>query len=327
MGFYTKYFSTLLRGVRATAWKERIEAGRAVRKLRKSDKLYQRASKLVKEHRVTSGMKKLKKTLDVLGVSAHNADNFIFNVLTEDKALVKTEQQILQALLELSQITPNNNPTLKRLEKDLAMAVLEGTKYYKFAEPGEREEYKQVLLILNEAKGNRNKFMAKLNLMFQKQDTVSMFSRFPMKSGASREKTDILKLQHIAQRIKFLKEKFKQHLDKEVGRELMEDTKEIASDLKDAFYDTYTIKKRGTMLILKILYDLHSIGQLIDTSVEKHYLPKEPSQELILSIKKTENEIVQDFQIVAQGFRIVIAAIEKLDKEAESEVTQLARAA
>src|SRR3989338_8413293 len=192
MGFYTKYFSTLLRGVRATAWKERIEAGRAVRKLRKSDKLYQRASKLVKEHRVTSGMKKLKKTLDVLGVSAHNADNFIFNVLTEDKALVKTEQQILQALLELSQITPNNNPTLKRLEKDLAMAVLEGTKYYKFAEPGEREEYKQVLLILNEAKGNRNKFMAKLNLMFQKQDTVSMFSRFPMKSGASREKTDIL---------------------------------------------------------------------------------------------------------------------------------------
>ena len=88
--------------------------------------------------------------------------------------------------------------------------------------------------------------------------------------------------------------------------------------------DPYTIKKRDTILILKILYDLHTIKELIEDSIQKHNLPQLPSQELISNIEKIENSIVQDFQTVAQGFRIVIAAIERVDKESEIEVERLA---
>ena len=154
-----------------------------------------------------------------------------------------------------------------------------------------------------------------------------MLARFPWVRGARREKVDILRLQHIANRIRALKARFKSKLEKEAESELIEDTQEIIADLKDAFYNSYTIKKRDTMLVLKILYDLHNIKQLIAESVQKHYLPEAPSREFISQIEKTENSIIQDFQTVAQGFRIVIAAIEKLDKEAEREVGELARAA
>ena len=326
MGYWTKYYSTLLKGVRATSWKERIEARRAVRKFRKGGHEYESAMALIKVHRVTSALGKLKKALEALGVSSHNADAFIFNVLTEDKALVKAEIGILQALLELSQVT-HNDTTLRKFERYLAIAILDGTKNYKFAERGERQEYQQVLLILNEAKADRNKFMANLKLMFQKEATVSILSRLPMARGATREKVDILRLQRIAQRIRSLKARFKPKLEKEAERELIEDTREIAADLKDAFYNSYAIKKRDIFVVLKILYDLHNIKQLIEESVQKHYLPQQPSQELLEMIEKTENAIVQDFQTVAQGFRIVIAAIEKVDKEAERDIAELARAA
>ncbi|MBI3035685.1 hypothetical protein HYY71_05175 [Candidatus Woesearchaeota archaeon] len=316
----------MLKGVRATSWKERIEARRAVKRFRKGSREYVRAMTLIEEHKVTSALRKLKKALEALGVSSHNADAFIFNVLTEDKALVKAEIGILQALLELSQVT-RNDPPLRKLERDLAIAILDGTKNYKFAERGERKEYQQIMLIVNEAKADRNKLMANLRLMFQKEANVSILARLPLARGATREKVDILRLQRIAQRIRSLKARFKPKLEKEAEKELIQDTQEIAADLKDAFYNSYTIKKRDILLVLKILYDLHNIKELITKSIQQHYLPQQPSQELLEMIEKTENAIVQDFQTVAQGFRIVIAAIEKLDKEAEKEVGELARAA
>ena len=326
MGFWTKYYSTLLKGVRATAWKERIEARRAVRKFRKGGHEYEHAIKLIQRHRVTSALRELKKALEALGASSHNADAFIFNVLTEDKALVHAEMSILQALLELSQVT-QNDPTLRKLERALAQAMFNGTKYYKFAEPGERAEYKQVLLILNEAKGNRNKLMANLGLMFKREVTASWLERYPWTRGATREKIDILALQRIALRIRVLKAKFKPKLEKEAERELTKEITEIAAELEDAFRNSYSIKKRDIILILKILYDLHTIQGLIEDSEQKHFLPKDPSKELLSMIEKTENAIVQDFQSIAQGFRIVIAAIEKFDSEAARDITQLARAA
>src|SRR3989344_1301354 len=127
MGYYSKYFSTLLKGVRATSWKERIEARRAISKLRKGDRRWQNARKLLKVHRVTASLKQFGKAIDLLEQSRHNADSFIFNVLTEDKALVKAEQEILQALMELSQVT-RNDATLIKFESQLAIAVYEGTK-------------------------------------------------------------------------------------------------------------------------------------------------------------------------------------------------------
>jgi len=187
MGYYAKTLSMVIRGTRGTAWKERLEAKKAIRKLRKGAKEWERARELISEHRVTPAQRKLRKALADLDVASHKADAFIFNVLTQDKALVQTEQRILQALVELSQAT-GNNPALLKIERSLALAILNGTKYDRYAEPGERKEYQQVMLVLNEAKGNRNKFMASLRLMFKDEDTVSMFSTIPMAKVATIKK-------------------------------------------------------------------------------------------------------------------------------------------
>lgn len=326
MGFYTKYFSTLLKGVRATSWKERIEARRAIRKFKRGGKEVKRTIQLIEEHGVTKSEKETIKALDALSRSAEEAYKFIFNVITQDKALVKAEQSILQALLELSQVTPKGDTTLRKLERDLALAILDGTKNYKYAERGERQEYQQVMLIVNEAKADKNKFMANIRLMFKDEDTVSLLSRFPMARGATREKIDILDLQRIANYIRALKVRFRPKLEKEAEHELMKDTQKVVADLKDAFYNSYTIKKRDTMLVLRILYYVHYLKEMLRNYIEKHYLPKVQTEQAIERIEKIENAIVQDFQTVAQGFRIVIAAIEKLDKEAERDIAELARA-
>lgn len=326
MGFYTKYFSTILRGVRATSWKERIEARRAIRKFRRGGKEVKSTIKLIEEHGVTKSESETRKALDALSKSAEEAYKFIFNVITQDKALVKAEQSILQALLELSQVT-GKDPTLMKLERDLALAILDGTKNYKYAERGERQEYQQVMLIVNEAKANRNKFMANLRLMFKDEDTISLLSRFPMARGATREKIDVLDLQRIAYDIRALKGRFKPKLEKEAEHELLKDKQKVVADLRDAFYNSYTIKKRDTMLVLRVLYYVHYLKEMLRNYIEKHYLPKVQTEQAIERIEKIENAIVQDFQTVAQGFRIVIAAIEKLDKEAERDIAELARAA
>ena len=324
MGYYTKYFSTLFKGTRATAWKERVEARRAIRQLRIGDVFYEKAMGLIEEHRVTAALRKIRTAIKSLANSAKNADAFIFNVVTQDDSQAKAELDILKALMELSQVIPKGDATLLKLERNLILAVLVGTQKDPFAEKGERAEYRQVELITNEAENDKERLMGKLRLMFQKKDTVSILSRIPMRRGASRQKTDILGLRNVAKKIRSLKARFKPNREKAAEQELVVDTQEVVADLKDAFRNSYLIKKRDLIIILKILYDLHSLRLLILNSIEKHYLPQQPGNELIDEIGKIESTIVKDFHPVAQGFRIVIAKIDDVKREAGRDIRQLA---
>ncbi len=145
-----------------------------------------------------------------------------------------------------------------------------------------------------------------------------------MRSGASREKTDILHLQSIATRLRGLTAGFKPSLEKNAEAELRREVQEVAIDIRDAFFNTYDIKKKDILIVLKILYDLHQIKRIITTAIDEHNLPKASSEEFLEQIEKHENAIVQDFQTVAQGFRIVIAVIEKLEKEALTDSERIA---
>ena len=65
MGFYTEYFSTLLKGLRITALKERIEVRRVVNNLKKADHLLYTSlwEDVEKKHKVTKALKEEKKFL------------------------------------------------------------------------------------------------------------------------------------------------------------------------------------------------------------------------------------------------------------------------
>ena len=324
MGFYTKYFSTLFKGLIATSWKERIEARRLIRSLKREDHaLYVKIINRVKEHRVTAALTDLNYFIKEVRKSAENAEKLIFNALTLDKQIVKAEKDILDALKELSRKT-GKNKVLLDLERELALSIYQGSKD---AESEEREEMKQVMLILNEANQHHEYFMRSIRLKFQNEKTQSILTRWTIRAEITRERRDIQALQKIARDIRILTNRIKSETASKKDEELIkktleEDYKVLRDALKDAFYESYTIKKRDLLMVLKILLNLNNLRQFLIRWANEHNVPMANVHDLLDAIEKIENSIAKEFQPIAQGFRIIINAVEGIEKGALQEANQ-----
>lgn len=324
MGFWAKYFSTLLKGLTATSWKEKIEARRLIKSLKKEDhELYVKIRNKVAEHRVTSAIQDLNHFINEVRKSAENAEKLIFNVLTVDQQIVKAEKEILDTLQELSRKT-GSNKILRELERELAISIYEATK---LGEAEEREEYKQVMLILNEADQHHKAFMESIRLKFQNEKTQNILARWVIRGEITRERRDIVALQKVARDIRNLARRIKSETakgkdEKIIKKTLEEDYLIVRKTLKDAFYESFIIKKRDLLMVLKILFNLHNLRQFLVRWTNEHDLPMGNIQHLLNEIKNLEDNIAKEFKPIAQGFRIVISAVEGIEKEAFQEANQ-----
>ena len=316
MGYYTKYFSTIFRGLTMTTWKERSEARRLIYELKNEDNLLYKkiVKKVEEEHKVTSALEDLNKLIRELRKSAENSEKLLFNQLTVDLQILEAEKDILKALKELSQKT-GSNVVLHKLERELALSIYEGTK---LAEAQDREEYKQVLLIIDEAEAHHKDFMQAIRLRFQKEDFQTILARFAIRAEISRERKDIQLLKKLAGDIRRLTTKIRSMNKKdegEVRRVLEKDYLQIRDALKDAFYQSYMIKKRDTMMVLKILNNLNNLKEFLIRWAKEHDLPLTSVQNLLNEITKLESSIVKEFQPIAQGMRIIIASTQRVEKD------------
>ena len=76
-------------------------------------------------------------------------------------------------------------------------------------------------------------------------------------------------------------------------------------------------------MFMKILFDLHMLREMITKWEEESNLPRESSEKLKGEVQKVEDEIAKHFQPLAQGFRIVISAIDNIQNLALQEANQL----
>lgn len=325
MGFYTKYFSILMKGVTATSWKERIEARRLIYFLKKQDNdLYKKIRKKVSEHRVTSALEDLNHFIKEVAKAAENAEKLIFNAITSDQQIIKAEKEILDALAELSNKTKGNK-SLTILERELAISIYDGCK---LAEGQEREEYKLIMQILDEAELEHKDFMEAMRLRFQKETAQTLLAKWIIRGEITRERRDIRALQKIAQNIKKLTARI--HSDKAsakdegyIKKHLEEDYIKTRDALKDAFYESYLIKKRDLIMVLKILFNLNTLREWLVNWAHKHDLPLSSVMGLINQIKDLEHKIAKEFRPIAQGFRIIINSIDGIQNQAFAEGKQL----
>ena len=315
MGYYTKYFSTVFRGLTMTSWKERVEARRLVKALKREDYLlYKKIVKKVEEHKVTSALEDLNAITKELRKSAENAEKLLFNQETVDIQILNAEKDILQALKELSKKT-GSNVVPHKLERELALSIYEGTR---LAEAQDREEYKQILLIVNEADQHHKQFMEAIRLRFQEEGVQTILARFAIRAEISREKRDIQLLKKIARDIRALIAKIKTMSKKdeeEVRKTLEKDYLQIRDALKDAFYQSYMIKKRDTMMVLKILNNLNNLRNFLIRWAKEHDLPLASVQNLLNEITKLEISIAKEFKPIAQGMRIIIEETQRIEKD------------
>lgn len=326
MGYYTEYFSTLLKGIRITALKERIEVRRIINNLKKSDHiLYKSIFEDVEEkHRVTKAIKEEGKLIEELKKSADNGYSLLFNLSTEDMQLLKIIEDILKELESFSK-SVGTNAQLKKVERELALTIYESLKK---DENEEREEFKQVMVVINEAEEkDGNKFMSNISLAFQEEDAQTVLAKFAARSEIRKAKVDILKLQVIPVKIKDIKRRLTEKRKKEgverIIAELYGTIQEVKKYSNEAFKELFFVKKRDTLLMLKILLDLNNLKKFNIKWSAEHFMPNEAIKLKNEQVDKIENKISKDFHIIAQAFRIIIKKVQNLEKEAEVDASRM----
>ena len=304
-----------------TSWKERFESRKLVFLLKREDyDLYKKIKEKVAEHRVTSALEDLNKLIKEVQQSAEYAEKLLFNALTVDNQILKNERLIIEHLKELSKAV-GKNKVLKDLERELALSIYEGTK---LAEAQDREEYKLILLILDESENSHKGFMEAIRLRFQKEITQTTLARFAIRMEINREKKDIKVLEKVAIDIKKLTDtiKYARKKEEDLKGELEKDYIRVRDALKDAFYNSYMIKKRDIMMILKILFNLNNLRKFLIIWSEEHNLPRSNVQSLLNDIEKIESWIAKNMRPIAQGMRIIINGIAGIEKEAFAQASQ-----
>ncbi|HLC61052.1 MAG TPA: hypothetical protein VJJ52_06510 [Candidatus Nanoarchaeia archaeon] len=323
-GFWTEYYSTLFKGLTATSWKEKIEARKLVRGLKKEDHaLFVTIRKEVGEHRVTRALKDLNRIVPQINKTAEIAEKLIFNEITQERQAINAEKSILDALKKLSDVAAANpkNQVIKKIERELAVSIYQGSKD---AESEDRKEYKIVLEILDESHLHHKDWMEKIRLMFQKEDKQSILTRWALRSEIADEKRDIKMLRRVAEDILGLIPKVKAQKDAKRAGDLLESTlvkeyERVRVAVQGAFKNTYLIKKRVLLMFMKILFDLHTLRQMINKWEEESNLPRESSERIIEKVQEVEDNIAKHFQPLAQGFRILVSAIDNIQNLALKE--------
>ena len=313
----------LLKGLRATALKERIEIRRVINNLREADHLLYKSlwENVEKRHKVTRAVREESKLIDKLWKSANNSYNFVFNLSTEDMQLLKTIEDILKELESFSRSVGRAN-SLKNIEKQLALTMYEALKK---AESEDREAFKQVMLIINEAaEEDPNAFMAKIRLAFQQEAQQTFLAKFAARAEIRSAKISILRLQKIPGKIRHLKDKLtkaKKGAMEEVIGELSNLLQEIKKHCTNAFKEMFYLKKRISLLTLKILLNLNNLRKFNLRWADKHYMPAGLIKEKNDKIDEIEGKIAKEFHTIAQAFRIVITKIQRLEKEAAADAS------
>lgn len=331
MGFWTQYWSTLLKGLRITALKERIEVRKIINNLRRADHmLYKTLIKKVEgDHRVSQAINDEKKLIEELKKSSDKAYDLIFNLSTEEVTLLETTENILEELEKFSKLVealPKNIKSvsitqLKKVLRDFALAIVDGLKR---AEAEDREEYSQVMLIINEAEEkNLKKFMANIRLAFQNETSQSILAKFSARQEIRRVKVDILELKKIPRIIQGIREevlvqKVTQEGEQKIIGELYGTIQKVRTYIRDAFLELFLIKKRDLLWVLKVLLDLHNLRLYNIRWASAHLMPKSAALEKNKEIAKIQTELSKHFHVIAQAFRILINRIQRMEREAET---------
>lgn len=338
MGFYTRYWSTLLKGPGATKFKERWEVRRAEKFGGRVTKLlFKDMPRLIEErHGVTKFLGTehhrglFDDFLNAIRKVCFNSVKIIFNQLTQDMSEIREEDGVVKQLADFW----NKQPKKEGLKDSERAALINIAAIDKNEEKLRyRPEYNEVEAITIEAKrveGDHQKFMDWLRTRVkQRVQLRNLLERYAWRTNISDTAREIASTKSLRNRLKGLLERIsKQTKDgkfKGLSAELQAELNQICEGIKVYFRKSYLVRERAILMILKVLYITELADKYLGSMVEKHYLPSQQTEEARARLREViVEEVGKEFnQVLAQEFRIVI---HKLEVE-ESKAERLARAA
>lgn len=94
--------------------------------------------------------------------------------------------------------------------------------------------------------------------------------------------------------------------------------------MKKAFEGAYYLLRRDFLLCLTDLNLLNDEEKQMQQYVIQHYMPKALEDSHKEKIEELKERLQKKLQVLAQGFRRIIASEEKLEKEASAELRMAA---
>lgn len=314
MGYYTKYFSTILKGARWMRFKQRWEAKSIVNNLRDADNiLFKKLSREVEtDHKVTQALKDEKKALKELKKSADEVFALIYNAELQEENLLRAIMDIRKALMEMGH---NSDKATVNVLQGIIQAMKKDEKL-------NREGYQDVLAIINGAEKGDSSLRQSIRTWMQKMDAQSLLAKLAAQSEAKKISDSIKNLNATARSLRSIKGRPKSIAANE--QQLLFRAKRY---IEDGFYELFLLKKRALIWMMKIIYDLTALRDMGYKYARMHYMPTKPQQEQVAKINGILATVLKDFRTIAQGYRIVISHLQNAEKDMAQTAQQLKRAA
>ena len=343
-GYYTEYFSTLLKSNWALAYKERWDSRRVVRYARQADKIIftELPEKIEVEHRVTSALKDEDRAEEAIKDVIKYGLQLAFNSSYEDEIIFRTIKHILDSMLHIKAAVDglrrnvndasaikdrnalaNAEQELEELSKRFALTVRNQVKK---AEGQAREEMKEVMNLIEQAHTvDKDTFMTAVRQKFSTLKSQSALARYAFRFDIQHEKRLINSLERLSVKLEVLKNDFermarnpKLAVDnfRKRANEFNGLIQAHQKDIEGAFLYSYKIKKRDFNIMLTMVVNAEVLKKLDFKWIKMHYLPELPTRKKIESIDELQERLSHKLHIMAQALRISMKAEEDLGNKA-----------
>lgn len=339
MGYYTEYFSTLLKSNWALSIKQRWDSKRVVRYSNKADILiYKKLPEEIEvQHRVTSALKDHDKAVEAIDYVVKYGLQLAFNSSYEDEVVLRTIKHLIENWEKIHEIIDkmrrNRNlftdPTIRQVEPEMEnlskkfvlMIIRQAAK----AEKEERGEMQDVMNLINEAhKTNHEQLLTRAKSTFSSLSSQTRLASLALRWDIRHEKKLIIDLERLSVKLEEQKKRFDrilknvnatQHELPKILGQFKQIIEASEKDIEGAFLYSYKIKKRDFRLMLAIMVNAEVLKKMDLRYIRMHFLPELPTYQRIKDIDNVEQKLAQKLHIVAQALRISVNANQDIKRK------------
>ncbi len=342
VGYYTGYFSTLLKSNWALSVKQRWDAKRVVRYSKKIDiNIYKTLPEMIEvEHRVSKALEKEELTIEELNEFFKYSYQLVINSSYEDEIILRAEKHLIENMEKFHELMDNmkrnekitrmdiNNRMISNVEKELEYLskkfALIIKKQTEIAIGRSRDEMGEVMnLITQSHKHNKDTFMTAFRQKFSSITSQTYLAKLAFNYDIRHEKKLVLRLERLSVRLEEQKKLFERilnNIDKRYNelpktvQKFKEIVEESEKDIGGAFFYSYKIKKRDFLMMLTMLVNSDVFKNLNAKWVRMHFMPAIPTEARTKGVEKIEEKAAEKIHVVAQALRISINAEEDIEK-------------
>lgn len=304
MGFWEQYFSTILKGEKWLSFRERRGVTHVVRDLKDVDKaIFKKFPKLVEEeHKITAALDLEKKTIKKLGGISAAVYALMYRALLQEMNLINSVTEVQKRLKKIR--FENLNDAEKKWVKIMGQALQD-------LNQKERLAYKDIMNILAETEGEHKTLRNKVVFFMNKLNVQNIIEKPIARREARLIRNCIVGIHRETEKIDRLMKGQK----KEKLGELEKALERIDEYLTEGIKQSYYLKRRIVIWMIKVLYDFFQIIDKSNEYIEKRIMPSEEiKKEDLEKINKIFNKAIAEFRTLAQGFRVIIRRVEEAEK-------------